>query len=127
MTSSPSTLARATPAADDVAPGPRLSMPLVFLLSLVALAVVVVASIAVGARNLGPGTVWDALFHGGGGDAELIVRQLRVPRTVAGLLVGAALGLAGALMQALTRNPLADPGLLGVSAGAACAVVCAIA
>ena len=56
-------------------------------------------------------------------EAELIVRHLRVPRTIAGLLVGAALGLAGALMQALTRNPLADPGLLGVNAGAACAVV----
>ena len=52
---------------------------------------------------------------------------MRVPRTLLGLLVGAALGLAGALMQALTRNPLADPGLLGVNAGASAAVVTAIA
>jgi iron complex transport system permease protein len=120
-------LVRPDPAAVDEPPAHRLSMPLVFLMSMVVLAVVVMASIAVGARNLGPFTVWDALVHGGGGDAELIVRQLRVPRTIAGLLVGAALGLAGALMQSLTRNPLADPGLLGVNAGAACAVVCAIA
>lgn len=117
----------AAAARPDPGSAPRLSMPLVLLLSVVALAVVVVASIAVGTRNLAPSTVWDALVHGGGGDAELIVRQLRVPRTGAGLLVGAALGLAGALMQALTRNPLADPGLLGVNAGSACAVVCAIA
>lgn len=92
-----------------------------------ALMVVVVLSIGVGARTLSPVTVWGALVHDGGGDADLIVRHLRVPRTIAGLLVGAALGLAGALMQALTRNPLADPGLLGVEAGAACAIVCAIA
>ena len=51
---------------------------------------------------------------------------MRLPRTALGLLVGVALGLAGALMQALTRNPLADPGLLGVNAGAAAAVVTAI-
>lgn len=103
------------------------SLTAVLALAFGALLVVVVASIAVGARNLGPGTVWSALVHGGGGEAELIVRQLRVPRTAAGVLVGAALGLAGALMQTLTRNPLADPGLLGVNAGAAFAVVCGIA
>jgi iron complex transport system permease protein len=51
---------------------------------------------------------------------------VRVPRTLLGLIVGAALGLAGAVMQALTRNPLAEPGLLGVNAGASAAVVSAI-
>ena len=51
---------------------------------------------------------------------------MRLPRTVLGLLAGAALGLAGGVMQALTRNPLADPGLLGINAGAAAAVVSAI-
>lgn len=96
-------------------------------LGLVALLVVVVISLGVGARTLAPGTVWDSLVHGGDSEADLIVRGLRVPRTLAGLLVGAALGLSGSLMQALTRNPLADPGLLGVNAGAACAVVLAIA
>ncbi len=97
------------------------------VVGLVALLVAVVLSLGVGARTLAPSTVWDSLLNGGDSDADLIVRGLRVPRTVAGILVGAALGLAGALMQALTRNPLADPGILGVNAGAACAVVLAIA
>ena len=55
-----------------------------------------------------------------------MIRYLRLPRTAAGLLAGAALGLAGAVMQGITRNPLADPGILGVNAGAALAVVAAI-
>ncbi|NEE32112.1 iron ABC transporter permease, partial [Streptomyces sp. SID7982] len=54
-----------------------------------------------------------------------IVREVRVPRTLLAVTAGAALGLAGAVMQGLTRNPLADPGLLGVNTGAACAVVAA--
>ena len=108
-------------------PRSRFSMPTVLLLSVLLLAVVAVLSIAIGTRNLAPATVWHALLHGGGDDAAVVVRHLRVPRTLAGILVGASLGLAGALMQSLTRNPLADPGLLGVNAGAACAVVCAIA
>ena len=58
-----------------------------------------------------------------GSTDHLIVRELRLPRTLVGLMVGAALGVAGALMQAITRNPLADPGLLGVNAGAALSVV----
>jgi iron complex transport system permease protein len=93
----------------------------------VVLVAVVVLSLGVGARTLSPSIVWDSLVNGGDSEADLIVRGLRVPRTLAGLLVGAALGLAGALMQALSRNPLADPGILGVNAGAACAVVLAIA
>jgi len=118
----------AGPAPEQTEPARRRTSLMVGLvLSVLALLVVVVLSIGVGANNLSPRQVWDALFHGGGGEAELIVRHLRVPRTAAGVLVGAALGLAGALMQSLTRNPLADPGLLGVNAGAACAVVCSIA
>ncbi|MBN1094268.1 iron ABC transporter permease [Blastococcus sp. TML/M2B] len=86
------------------------------------------ASIAVGTRSLAPGEVWRALFETDPtNEAAVIVRQLRVPRTVLGLLVGAALGMSGALMQGHTRNPLGDPGLLGVTAGASLAVVLAIA
>jgi iron complex transport system permease protein len=96
------------------------------LLALGLLAVVAVASIAVGARDIPVDQVWHGLFHPTGTDDDVVVRQLRVPRTVLGLMVGAALGMAGAAMQALTRNPLADPGLLGVNAGAAAAVVSAI-
>ncbi|MGY2085468.1 FecCD family ABC transporter permease [Blastococcus sp. SYSU DS0539] len=98
---------------------------LVLLLVLVAAAAV--ASIAVGTRAIGVGDVWRALLDSSPGSEEaVIVRQLRVPRTVLGLMVGAALGLAGALMQGHTRNPLGDPGLLGVTAGASLAVVLAI-
>src|SRR5690606_31589149 len=90
------------------------------------LAVVAVCSIAFGSKPIPFGTVWDALWHNDGSNDHLIVRDLRVPRTLLGLGVGAALGLAGAIMQGVTRNPLADPGSLGVAAGAALAVVLAI-
>ena len=112
---------------EERAPRSRSGLVVALAGSLLVLVVVMVLSVLVGTKNLSPVTVWDALVDGGGGEAELIVRHLRVPRTFAGVLVGAALGLAGALMQSLTRNPLADPGLLGVNAGAACAVVCGIA
>lgn len=80
-------------------------------------------SLGVGARSIPPGDVIDVLLNGGRSQEAAIVRDIRVPRTVLGIAVGAAIGVAGALMQALTRNPLADPGLLGVNAGAAVAVV----
>lgn len=88
------------------------------------LVVVVLASIAIGSRQIPLGTVLDALSDPSSADDDhAVIRSLRIPRTLAGLLVGAALGLAGAVMQGVTRNPLADPGLLGVSAGASFAVV----
>lgn len=84
-------------------------------------------SLAVGTRSITPSVVWAALTgHGPPSADQLVVLDLRVPRTLLGLLGGAALGLAGTVMQGLTRNPLADPGLLGVNAGAACCVVLAI-
>jgi iron complex transport system permease protein len=94
--------------------------------STVVLLLVVLLSMAVGAKQIPLHTVWDAVFAYDGSTDHLIVRELRVPRTVLGVMVGAAMALAGALMQALTRNPLADPGLLGVNAGAALAIVVAI-
>lgn len=92
-----------------------------------ALVLVALLSLAVGARSVGFGTVVDALrdYQPANSDHQVIAN--RIPRLLAGLLVGAALGLAGAIMQGVTRNPLADPGLLGVNAGAALAVVSAIA
>lgn len=83
------------------------------------LIVIVVLSILVGANQLSPQTVLDALRGHGTDEANYVVWTQRVPRTVAGLMVGAALGVAGALVQSFTRNPLADTGLLGVNAGAA--------
>ncbi|WP_372457873.1 FecCD family ABC transporter permease [Streptantibioticus parmotrematis] len=91
-----------------------------------ALAVVLLLSLAIGAKSIPPHSAFDALFHFNGSDDELVVRQQRLPRTGLGLEVGVALGLAGALMQALTRNPLADPGILGVNSGASAAVAVAI-
>ncbi|MGX5654142.1 FecCD family ABC transporter permease [Geodermatophilus nigrescens] len=86
------------------------------------------ASIAIGTRPLAPGTVWEVLTDRSLRTEEaVIVWDLRVPRTALGLMVGASLGVAGALMQGHTRNPLGDPGLLGVTAGASFAVVLAIA
>ncbi|WP_221470929.1 FecCD family ABC transporter permease [Allocatelliglobosispora scoriae] len=97
------------------------------LLAALVLGLVVVASLAVGAKSIPFGTVVQQLAHFDGSADGVVIHSLRLPRTLLGLAVGAALGLAGALMQALTRNPLADPGLLGVNAGASAAVVAAIA
>lgn len=88
-----------------------------------ALILCLLLSLAIGAQNLSLGQVWHGLVTPGADGEASVVRRLRVPRSLAALLVGVALAVAGALMQAVTRNPLADPGLLGVNAGAALAVV----
>ena len=118
----------ARPARAATAPARRAPTRLVGLVALAGLLVAMcLASLAWGARDLAPGTVWDALVAPVAGDNDhAVVRDLRVPRTVVGLLAGGALGVAGALMQGLTRNPIADPGLLGVNAGSSLAVVGAI-
>ncbi|MEW2050943.1 iron chelate uptake ABC transporter family permease subunit [Streptomyces sp. NPDC005476] len=95
------------------------------LAAVVLLLLVAVASIAVGAKELSVAQVLHGLFENSGTYADVVVDE-RLSRTVLGLLVGAALGLSGAVLQALTRNPLADPGLLGINAGASAAVVTAI-
>jgi iron complex transport system permease protein len=91
------------------------------------LGVVVVASLALGSVDIEPARVLAAFTAFDGSSDHIIVRELRAPRTLVGFAVGAALGLAGALMQGLTRNPLAEPGLLGINAGASLGVVIAIA
>ncbi|MEU0990148.1 iron ABC transporter permease [Streptomyces sp. NPDC005953] len=90
------------------------------------LAALMVASVAFGSRAVGWSDVWAAL---GGADASLeqAAAGKRIPRTLLAALIGAALGLSGAVMQGVTRNPLADPGILGVSMGASLAVVTAVA
>ena len=80
-------------------------------------------SLLVGAKAMPVSVVLDALSGQCRGADCTIVLDARLPRTLAGLLAGSALGVAGALMQTLTRNPLADPGLLGVNAGASFAIV----
>lgn len=86
--------------------------------------VAVAASLAIGAQEIALQDVWAALFAADPDNSQhQIVRGLRVDRTVIGIAAGAALAVAGALTQSLTRNPLADPGLLGLNAGAALAIV----
>ncbi|MFC3705125.1 FecCD family ABC transporter permease [Devosia honganensis] len=92
------------------------------------LAVLMLLSVGIGTRSIPPSVTWDALFAFDPANSDhLLVHHLRLPRTLLAAIVGAALGLAGAIMQALTRNPLADPGILGVNAGASAAIVAAIA
>ncbi|MBY8864532.1 MULTISPECIES: FecCD family ABC transporter permease [Streptomyces] len=95
------------------------------VLSAAVLVLVALVSIAVGAKELSLAQVWHGLFQDSGTYADVVVGE-RLSRTVLGLLAGAALGLSGAVLQALTRNPLADPGVLGINAGASAAVVTAI-
>lgn len=91
------------------------------------LAVVCVASILLGTRGVGLDTIWKALTDfDPSSTSETVIREMRVPRTLIGLSAGMALGLAGAVLQAATRNPLADPGILGINGGAATAIVVAI-
>jgi iron complex transport system permease protein len=89
-----------------------------------ALAVLALASLGIGSRTIPLAVTIDALqAYDPRNDLHLVIWELRVPRLITAVLAGAALGLAGAIMQAVTRNPLAEPGLLGINAGAAVAVV----
>ncbi|MEO6530239.1 MAG: iron ABC transporter permease [Specibacter sp.] len=100
---------------------------LVWLAALAAvLCLIALLSLAVGARSIAPATVVDALINFDPGNGDHAVVHARMVRTAAGLMVGLALGLAGTSMQGVARNPLADPGILGVNAGAALAVVAGI-
>ena len=95
-------------------------------LLVLALALAAVASIAIGSKEIAFDGVWHALTSPTGLEDDVVIRELRIPRTLLGIAVGIALGVGGALMQGHTRNPLADPGILGVTHGAAFAVVLAI-
>ena len=90
------------------------------------LACLALGSVMIGNFSVHLSDVVGALSHGPETDVERVVRHVRIPRTVTGLLAGTALGVAGAVMQGLTRNPLAGPGLLGVNSGAALAIVLAM-
>jgi iron complex transport system permease protein len=120
------TLRTVTPPVEATAPRHRSTVGLglgVLLLTGV-LAVVAFVSITIGARGIGLQTIWTAFTDYDPTSAEqTVIRELRVPRTLLGLLVGAALGLAGALLQGVTRNPLADPGIMGINLGAAAGIV----
>ncbi len=99
----------------------RLALLLCLLLALIAF-----WALSAGSAGIGPGGVLAALLQGGDSREALLVNTVRLPRVLAALAVGAALAGAGAILQLLTRNPLADPGLLGINSGAALAVVLAV-
>ncbi|MGI5330449.1 FecCD family ABC transporter permease [Actinomadura nitritigenes] len=100
---------------------------ILWLLALLAvLALLMVASVALGSRNVAASDVWSALGGADGTLAQAAVAK-RIPRTLLAVLVGAALGVSGCVMQGVTRNPLADPGILGVNMGASLSVVTAVA
>ena len=115
-----------TPGAVASAPGARRRTAGLLVASLLLL-VLLVLSIMVGPSAIAsPTVVWNALFDPAADYDQFAIRDFRAPRTLVGLVVGMALGIAGALIQALTRNPLADSGILGVNAGASFAVTVAV-
>lgn len=91
--------------------------------AVVVLVAVTLVSIGFGSNRLSLGSVLHGLFAYSGSFEDVVIRDDRLPRTLLGLGVGVALGLAGALLQAITRNPVADPGMLGINHGAAVAIV----
>ena len=116
------------PAAREPTARPRrrgLAFGLLLLLGVLAL--VTFLSVTQGSRDISLGEVLRAFGSFGSGSVnDTVTLEVRVPRTIIGLLAGAALGLSGAVLQGVTRNPIADPGIMGVNAGAAAAVVAAI-
>ncbi len=99
---------------------------LVPALALVAVGVAAVVGVAVGPVYIGPGAVWEALLGRAEGTTGVIVNDIRLPRVLVGAMVGACLSMSGAILQGVTRNPLADPHILGISAGAGLVAVVAI-
>lgn len=98
-----------------------------FIAGVAAFFAMFVISIAFGAADISLKDTWLALFSTASGDAISIIREIRLPRELAAVLVGAALSVSGAIMQGMTRNPLADPGLLGLTAGANAALAITLA
>src|SRR6478735_6797392 len=108
-------------------PAARISKSAGLVLGLLAVMVVGLLSLRIGTRSISTREVWNGLWHYDPTSYDqTVVRSLRVPRTIIALGVGGALAVAGATMQAVTRNPLAEPSILGVSSGASFAIVTAI-
>lgn len=96
------------------------------LVLLTVLLALFLSALVIGPANLTPGQSLRALVLGGDGPMPVVMREIRLPRALLGVMIGASLGLAGAAMQGYLRNPLADPGLIGVSGSAALGAVLAI-
>lgn len=104
-------------------PTARTRRPLRLALAFAALAAAVVSSVCIGSLITSPADVFAAILAPTGSELDVAITGLRLPRTLLGIVVGACLGLAGTLVQGHTRNPIADPGLLGIFQGAALAIV----
>lgn len=97
------------------------------IIAIVAFIGMFIISMVFGAADATVKDVWQALTSNATGDKISIIREIRLPREVAAIFVGAALAVSGAIMQGMTRNPLADPGLLGLTAGANAALAITLA
>lgn len=95
-------------------------------LAFILLGIAMTASVAFGVMQTGWHTIWDAYAGFNGSNEHIVVREVRVPRALIAAAVGASLGLAGTLLQSLTKNPLADVGILGLNHGASLFVVAAV-
>jgi iron complex transport system permease protein len=97
---------------------------IVFLLLVVSM----ISSIGLGAAHIDVNTIWDSIFHFNGDlTKHQIIREVRIPRALAAATIGAFLGISGAIMQGMTRNPLGDPSIMGITSGAAFTVALAFA
>jgi len=97
-----------------------------FAICVFALLLIMLASLCIGAKPISISEIYEVLFNHQPGLSSTIIFEGRLPRTLNGLFVGMALGTSGALIQAITRNPLADPGILGINLGASLAVAIAV-
>ncbi len=118
-------------AVEEAPAGPRRKLRVTratgLVLGLVGVLVITILSLRIGSLPISNQDAWGAIFNFNPDSYEqTVVRSLRVPRTAVGLAIGASLAVAGAVMQGVTRNPLADPFILGVSSGASFALVTAI-
>lgn len=104
----------------------KIPFPIQLLFGAALLAASFVLALTLGAADTGIRDVWQAVFSGSGEHAA-VLRGLRIPRVLAAVFTGAALAVAGAVMQGVTRNPLADPGLLGLTSGANAALALSLA
>ncbi|MFF9067312.1 FecCD family ABC transporter permease [Streptomyces sp. NPDC014891] len=110
----------------ETVPRPRRRRVLGLVLAVAVLTALLMLSLMIGSTAIAPSVVWNALVDPSAHADQFAIRDFRLPRTLVGLVVGMALGLSGALIQALVRNPLADPGVLGVHAGSSFAVTVAV-
>ncbi|MCR2806434.1 FecCD family ABC transporter permease [Paenibacillus soyae] len=105
----------------------KMAYPITFFAGLIFLAGIFALSILIGAKDISPIDVWRAITFSSTSEDILVLQEIRIPREVGAMLVGAAFGVSGAVMQGVTRNPLADPGLLGLTSGATAALAITLA